>query len=60
MYALPRWQALTQPVRTIFPAEFVEEFYRVRQNAGINNLMLMFITLAPILSSAAVAPGSGS
>ncbi len=38
MYALPRWQALTQPIRSIFPAEFVEEFYRVRQNAGINNL----------------------
>jgi two-component system NtrC family sensor kinase len=38
MYAMPRWQTLTQPVRTIFPAEFVEEFYRVRQNAGINNL----------------------
>jgi two-component system NtrC family sensor kinase len=38
MYALPRWQALTQPLRTIFPAEFVEEFYRVRQNSGINNL----------------------
>jgi two-component system, NtrC family, sensor kinase len=38
MYALPRWQALTQPVRSIFPPEFVEEFYRVRQNAGINNL----------------------
>ena len=38
MYALPRWQALTQPVRSIFPAEFVEDFYRVRQNAGINNL----------------------
>ncbi|HTT23466.1 MAG TPA: ATP-binding protein [Candidatus Sulfotelmatobacter sp.] len=38
MYALPRWQALTQPLRAIFPAEFVEEFYRVRQNAGINNL----------------------
>ncbi len=38
MYALPRWQALTQPFRTIFPAEFVEEFYRVRQHAGINNL----------------------
>jgi two-component system, NtrC family, sensor kinase len=38
MYALPRWQALTQPVRSIFPAEFVEEFYRVRQNTGINNL----------------------
>ena len=38
MYALPRWQALTQPLRSIFPAEFVEEFYRVRQNSGINNL----------------------
>jgi two-component system NtrC family sensor kinase len=38
MYALPRWQALTQPVRSVFPADFVEEFYRIRQNAGINNL----------------------
>ena len=38
MYAMPRWQTLTQPVRGIFPPEFVEEFYRVRQNAGINNL----------------------
>jgi two-component system, NtrC family, sensor kinase len=38
MYAMPRWQTLTQPVRSVFPAEFVEEFYRVRQNAGINNL----------------------
>jgi len=38
MYALPRWQAMTQPVRSIFPEDFVEEFYRIRQNAGINNL----------------------
>jgi signal transduction histidine kinase len=38
MYALPRWQTLTQSVQTIFPVEFVEEFYRVRQNPGINNL----------------------
>jgi PAS domain S-box-containing protein len=38
MYALPRWQTLTQPLGTIFPQEFVEEFYRVRQNSGINNL----------------------
>jgi PAS domain S-box-containing protein len=38
MYAMPRWQTLTQPVRGVFPAEFVEEFYRVRQNPGINNL----------------------
>jgi two-component system, NtrC family, sensor kinase len=38
MYAMPRWQTLTQPLRKVFPAEFAEEFYRVRQNAGINNL----------------------
>jgi two-component system NtrC family sensor kinase len=38
MYALPRWQTLTQPLGTVFPAEFVEEFYRVRQNTGIHNL----------------------
>ncbi|HEX3320032.1 MAG TPA: ATP-binding protein [Terriglobales bacterium] len=38
MYALPRWQALTRPLSEIFPAPFVEEFYRVRQNAGIHNL----------------------
>jgi len=38
MYAMPRWQTLTQPLRNVFPPEFVEEFYRVRQNAGINNL----------------------
>jgi len=38
MYALPRWQTLTQPVQKIFPAEFAEEFYRIRQNPGINNL----------------------
>ena len=34
MYALPRWQALTRPLSEVFPAEFVEEFYRVRQNPG--------------------------
>lgn len=38
MYALPRWQALTQPVRSVFPRDLVEEFNRVRHNAGINNL----------------------
>jgi two-component system, NtrC family, sensor kinase len=38
MYALPRWQVLTETVRNVFPAEFVEEFYRLRANAGINNL----------------------
>jgi PAS domain S-box-containing protein len=38
MYALPRWQAITRPLGEIFPSEFVEEFYRIRQNPGINNL----------------------
>src|SRR3989441_2934101 len=38
MYALPRWQALTRPLSDVFPAAFVEEFYRVRQNPGVNNL----------------------
>jgi len=38
MYALPRWQALARPLGEIFPAQFVEEFYRVRQHPGIHNL----------------------
>jgi two-component system, NtrC family, sensor kinase len=38
MYALPRAEAIGQPLAEIFPASFVEEFYRVRQNAGIHNL----------------------
>jgi two-component system, NtrC family, sensor kinase len=38
MYALPRWQALTQPLKAIFPAEFVQEFDRIRREPGIRNL----------------------
>ena len=38
MYALPRWQTLTQPLATVFPAEFVEEFNRMRREPGIRNL----------------------
>jgi two-component system NtrC family sensor kinase len=38
MYALPRWRALTRSLGEVFPAAFVEEFYRVRQNPGIHNL----------------------
>jgi two-component system, NtrC family, sensor kinase len=63
-YALPRWQALTQPLRSVFPAEFVEEFYRVRQHAGINNLYkfrlstpagetrIVNVAIAPLLTKA--------
>ena len=38
MYALPRWQALTQSLKDIFPAEFVDEFNRIRREPGIRNL----------------------
>jgi two-component system, NtrC family, sensor kinase len=38
MYAVPRWQTLTQPLKAIFPAEFVEDFYRLRSQPGIHNL----------------------
>jgi two-component system NtrC family sensor kinase len=59
MYALPRWQALTRPLSDVFPAEFVEEFYRVRQNPGIHNLY-KFRLLTPAgevrTINAAIAP----
>jgi two-component system, NtrC family, sensor kinase len=38
MYALPRSQVLGQRLSEVFPASFMEEFYRVRQNPGIHNL----------------------
>jgi PAS domain S-box-containing protein len=38
MYALPRRQTLTQPLRAVFPAEFIDEFSRIRQAPGIHNL----------------------
>ena len=38
MYALPRWQVLGHPLREVFPADFISEFYRLRQSPGIHNL----------------------
>jgi two-component system, NtrC family, sensor kinase len=38
MYAQPRWQVVGRALSEVFPAAFVEEFYRVRQNPGIHNL----------------------
>ena len=38
MYAMPRSQVLSERLSEVFPAEFMEEFYRVRQNPGIHNL----------------------
>jgi PAS domain S-box-containing protein len=44
MYATPRAQALGRSLSQIFPAEFVEEYYRVRQAAGIHNLYKFRLT----------------
>jgi len=38
MYAQPRWQVVGRSLGEVFPAAFVQEFYRVRQNPGIHNL----------------------
>ncbi len=38
MYAMPRSQVLNERLSEVFPAAFMEEFYRVRQNPGIHNL----------------------
>src|SRR5205807_52473 len=38
MYAMSRSQVLNERLSEVFPAEFMEEFYRVRQNPGIHNL----------------------
>ena len=37
MYATPRAQALGRSLSGIFPAAFIEEYYRVRQSSGIHN-----------------------
>src|SRR5258708_21247442 len=38
MYARPRSQVLGERLSEVFPASFMEEFYRVRQNPGIHNM----------------------
>jgi len=38
MYAMSRAQVLGEKLSDVFPAQFMEEFYRVRQNPGIHNL----------------------
>ncbi len=38
MYALPRSEVLGQKLSQVFPAEFMDEFIRVRRNPGIHNL----------------------
>ncbi|HEX8992949.1 MAG TPA: ATP-binding protein, partial [Anaerolineales bacterium] len=38
MFALTRAQVLGQRISDVFPSEFSQEFYRVRQSPGIHNL----------------------
>lgn len=38
MYAMPRSEALGQNLAQVFPAAFMEEFHRVRNDAGVHNL----------------------
>ena len=38
MYAMPRSEVIGKPLSEVAPVEFMEEYYRVRQNAGIHNL----------------------
>ncbi|HVZ17256.1 MAG TPA: ATP-binding protein [Terriglobales bacterium] len=38
MFATPRSEALARPIAEVFPANFAQEFYRVRQTPGIHNL----------------------
>jgi two-component system, NtrC family, sensor kinase len=38
MFALPRKDALRQPLASVFPAELVEEFQRVKDQPGVHNL----------------------
>ncbi|MBV8207516.1 MAG: GAF domain-containing protein [Acidobacteria bacterium] len=38
MFALPRSEAVGRPINEVFPAAFSQEFYRIRQHAGVHNL----------------------
>ena len=38
MFALPRKDALRQPLSAVFPADLVEEFQRVKDQPGVHNL----------------------
>jgi two-component system, NtrC family, sensor kinase len=38
MYALPRAEALKQPLSTVFPAELMNEYQRVKSEPGVHNL----------------------
>jgi two-component system, NtrC family, sensor kinase len=59
MYARPRAHVLGQKLSEVMPANFVEEFYRVRQSPGIHN-MYKFRLATPVgeerVTNVAIAP----
>ncbi|HEV2021211.1 MAG TPA: ATP-binding protein [Terriglobales bacterium] len=59
MFATARGKALGQPLSEIFPASFMEEFYRHRQSPGIRNLYKFRMTTAAgetRMANIAIAP----
>lgn len=59
MYALPRWQARGKRLDEVFPASFLEQFYRVRQAPGIHNLYKYRLTTSSgesRVANVAIAP----
>ena len=44
MYALPRAEALRQPLSAVFPDEFLAEFHRVKDEPGVHNLYKFRLT----------------
>ena len=62
MYATPRGEALRRPLREVFPAEFLQEFDRLRGEQGVSTLYkfrlptptgearIANITIAPLLN----------
>jgi len=59
MYALPRAEALRQPLATVFPPEFLAEFLRVKDQPGVHNLHKFRLTTSSgetRIANIAIAP----
>jgi PAS domain S-box-containing protein len=59
MYALPRWQTRGKRLSEVFPASFLEDFYRFRGSPGIHNLYKYRLSTASgesRMSNIAIAP----
>jgi two-component system NtrC family sensor kinase len=59
MFALPRREALRQPLDTVFPANLVHEFRRVKDQPGVHNLYKFRLETTPEesrITNIAIAP----